>query len=54
MIWQFVLYFCMIFFLVHFSSIFLKSMENLVEFYKTIQKLVMFLLLKKTQYEKNF
>jgi hypothetical protein len=33
----------------HFSSFFLKFgiMENLVEFYKKIQKLVMFLLLKK-------
>jgi hypothetical protein len=48
--------FCMIFFLVHFSSFFLKYgvMENLVEFYIKIQKLVTFLLLIKTQYERNF
>jgi hypothetical protein len=44
------------FFWVHFSFFFLKSgvMENLVEFYKKIQELVTFLLLKKAQYERNF
>jgi hypothetical protein len=48
--------FCMILFLGPFFFFLFQVgvMENLVEFYKKIQKLVTFLLLKRAQYERNF